>query len=104
MATKKKAAAKRRESKRKSAAKKGGRKAAVKSFRVSAKKRTHAFAGPEGHVYMIDGPKDGSRRMHVAKKASAREIGRSIGLSTRQLHDAKSLVSTLERAGLIRKF
>jgi hypothetical protein len=102
MATKKKTT--KSGSKQVSVAKKSGRKAAAKSFRHTAKKKSHSFAGPEGHVYMISGAKNGSRRVHVAKKASAREIGRSIGLSSRQLDDAKSLVNTLERAGLIRKF
>ena len=90
--------------KRPAAKKKAGRKSTAKSAHVSAKhKRAPAFGSPEGHVYVVAGPGERPRQVHVAKKATAREISRSIGLSNRQLSGARSLLATLERAGLIRK-
>ena len=89
---------------KKTVARKSGSKSASKSaYRLSKKKRTHASRSSEGHVYVIAGPGDTERRIHVAKKGTAREISRSIGLSGRQLSGAASLLERLERAGLIKK-
>jgi len=89
---------------KKAVARKSRSKSSAKSAdRFSKRKRAHVSGTSEGHVYVIAGPKDTERRVHVAKKATAREISRSIGLSGRQLSGARSLLQRLERAGLIRK-
>jgi hypothetical protein len=91
-------------SKRAATKKKVGRKSASKSaYGFTKRKRAHVIGSSDGHVYVVAGPGDRPRQVHVAKKGTAREISRSIGLSNRQLSGARSLLETLERAGLIRK-
>ena len=90
---------KRRPTKKKTARKSGAKSA----YSFTKGKRAGGMKPSDGHVYVIAGPGDTERRVHVAKKATAREISRSIGLSNRQLSGARSLLQTLERAGLIRK-
>lgn len=91
-------------SKRGATKKKVGRKPASKSaYGLTRRKRAHVIGSSDGHVYIVAGPGDRPRQVHVAKKGTARDISRSIGLSTRQLSGARSLLDRLERAGLIRK-
>jgi hypothetical protein len=56
-----------------------------------------------GRVYVLSSTGAKKRTRHVAKKASAHEITKRIGLSSHQLISAKSLLARLERQGRIDK-
>jgi|SRR5712671_5712275 len=74
----------------------------VSSHRRSGRSSNGLFVEDSyGHVYLFSGSGVKRSKSHVAKKASARAIRTSIGLSKKQESGAKSLLSRLERQGLL---
>jgi hypothetical protein len=67
----------------------------------AARKSSMRKVSSYGHVYLFSGSGVKRSKSHVAKKASARAIRTSIGLSKKQESGAKSLLSRLEREGLL---
>jgi hypothetical protein len=92
---------KRGTSRKKSAARKSSMRKAS-SHRRSGRSSNGLFVGDSyGHVYLFSESGVKRSNSHVAKKASARAIRTSIGLSKKQESGAKSLLNRLEREGLI---
>jgi hypothetical protein len=58
-----------------------------------------------GHVHALSAGVGAKRNgHHLARKASAHEISRTVGLSSSQLSRAESLIARLEKQGRIEKF
>jgi hypothetical protein len=124
MAAKTKSAAKKRAAKKASAktARKSARKVAAGRAARSASKKTPASGARKtvrtptkvvvessptlengaGRVYVFDDSGLKSRRTHVAKKASAGEIRKKLGISRFKQSSVKTLLDKLTSKGLIR--
>jgi hypothetical protein len=77
--------------------------------RGSAKKKGATYRKPvvsaaSGHVYAFSSSGVKRNGHHLARKASAHEISKTLGLSSSQLSRARSLIARLEKQGRIEKF
>ena len=84
-----------------------GKKRSASFKRGAPKKKRSGHGGlatTYGHVFVVGSSGAKRNSYQFARKASAREISQTLGLSSRQLSRAKSLIARLEAQGRIAKF